>query len=123
MNKWTIPNKLRLEEQPQSPEKSASQPTDTPASNLQELGQLAPPEAPDSNIHCMTIVGQIEGHLVLPPQNKTTKYEHIIPQLVAVEQNPKISGLLIILNTVGGDVEAGLAIAEMIVSMSKPQYR
>lgn len=120
MNKWTIPNKLRLEEQPQSPEKSASQPTDTPASNLQELGQLAPPEAPDSNIHCMTIVGQIEGHLVLPPQNKTTKYEHIIPQLVAVEQNPKISGLLIILNTVGGDVEAGLAIAEMIVSMSKP---
>lgn len=68
----------------------------------------------------MTIVGQIEGHLVLPPQNKTTKYEHIIPQLVAVEQNPKISGLLIILNTVGGDVEAGLAIAEMIVSTSKP---
>jgi len=60
------------------------------------------------------LVGQIEGHLVLPPQNKTTKYEHIIPQLVAVEQNPKISGLLIILNTVGGDVEAGLAIAEMI---------
>jgi ATP-dependent protease ClpP protease subunit len=78
------------------------------------------PEQPESNIHCLTIVGQIEGHLVLPPQNKTTKYEHIIPQLVAVEQNPKIAGLLLVLNTVGGDVEAGLAIAEMIVSMSKP---
>ena len=68
----------------------------------------------------MTIIGQIEGHMILPPQNKTTKYEHIIPQLVAAEQNPKIEGILIILNTVGGDVEAGLAIAEMIASMSKP---
>jgi len=65
-------------------------------------------------------VGQIEGHLVLPPQNKTTKYEHIIPQLVAIEQAPEIEGLLLILNTVGGDVEAGLAIAEMITSLSKP---
>jgi len=74
----------------------------------------------ESAIHTITIVGQIEGHLVLPPQNKTTKYEHIIPQLVAIEQNPDIKGLLIILNTVGGDVEAGLAIAEMIVSMTKP---
>ncbi len=73
-----------------------------------------------SNIHCMTVVGQIEGHMQLPPQNKTTKYEHIIPQLVAIEQNPKIEGLLLILNTVGGDVEAGLAISEMIASMSKP---
>ncbi|WP_084110889.1 ClpP family protease [Caldanaerobius fijiensis] len=72
------------------------------------------------DIHCLTIIGQIEGHLVLPPQNKTTKYEHIIPQLIAIEQDPKINGLLIILNTVGGDVEAGLAIAEMIASMSKP---
>ena len=63
----------------------------------------------DSKIHCLTIIGQIEGHLQLPPQNKTTKYEHIIPQLVAIEQNPKIEGLLIILNTVGGDVEAGLS--------------
>lgn len=73
-----------------------------------------------SNIHCLSIVGQIEGHLVLPPQNKTTKYEHIIPQLVALEQNPEVEGVLIVLNTVGGDVEAGLAIAEIISSMSKP---
>ncbi|WP_422445708.1 ClpP family protease [Thermoanaerobacterium sp. DL9XJH110] len=86
---------------------------------IQQLGQLEVPK-PESNFHCITIVGQIEGHIVLPPQNKTTKYEHIIPQLVAIEQNPRIEGLLIILNTVGGDVEAGLAIAEMIVSMTKP---
>jgi ATP-dependent protease ClpP protease subunit len=65
-------------------------------------------------------VGQIEGHVILPPKNKTTKYEHIMPQLVAIEQNPRIKGLLMILNTVGGDIEAGLAIAEMIASMSKP---
>jgi len=73
-----------------------------------------------SNIHCLTIVGQVEGHLVLPSQNKTTKYEHIIPQLVAIDLNPDIEGLLVILNTVGGDVEAGLALAEMLATMSKP---
>lgn len=73
-----------------------------------------------SDIHCISIIGQVEGHMILPPQNKTTKYEHIIPQLVAVEENPAIKGLLVVLNTVGGDVEAGLAIAEMIASMSKP---
>jgi ATP-dependent protease ClpP protease subunit len=86
---------------------------------IQQLGQTNVPAA-ESNIYCMTIIGQVEGHMVLPPQNKTTKYEHLIPQLVAAEQNPKIEGILIILNTVGGDVEAGLAIAEMIASMSKP---
>lgn len=88
---------------------------------IQQLGQTNVPQLPqDSNIHCLTIVGQIEGHMQLPPQNKTTKYEHIIPQLVAIEQNTKIEGLIIILNTVGGDVEAGLAISEMISSLSKP---
>ena len=71
-------------------------------------------------IHCITIVGQIEGHMELPAQNKTTKYEHLIPQIAAVEQTDEIDGLLILLNTVGGDVEAGLAIAEMIASLSKP---
>ncbi|RXT15517.1 translocation-enhancing protein TepA [Ammoniphilus sp. CFH 90114] len=87
---------------------------------IQQLGQTAVATSPESNIHCLTIIGQIEGHMQLPPQNKTTKYEHIIPQLVAIEQNPKIEGLLLVLNTVGGDVEAGLAIAEMISSLSKP---
>lgn len=72
------------------------------------------------NIHCLNIIGQIEGHMILPPQNKTTKYEHILPQLVSVEENDKIDGLLVLLNTVGGDVEAGLAIAEMIAGMDKP---
>lgn len=74
----------------------------------------------DITIHCMTVAGQIEGHTVCPPQTKTTKYEHIIPQLVEVEENPDIDGLLIVLNTVGGDVEAGLALAEMIAGMTKP---
>jgi ATP-dependent protease ClpP protease subunit len=88
---------------------------------IQQLGQTNVPQlSNDSKIHCLTIIGQIEGHLALPPQNKTTKYEHIIPQLVAIEQNPKIEGLLIVLNTVGGDVEAGLAISEMLASLSKP---
>ena len=71
-------------------------------------------------IHCLTIIGQIEGHYILSSQNKTTKYEHVIPQLVAVEEDPEIKGLLIILNTVGGDVEAGLAIAELVAGMKKP---
>ncbi len=88
--------------------------------SLKQLGQMAPAEQVGSDIHTMVIIGQIEGHLILPTKNKTTKYEHIIPQLVAIEQNPRIKGLLIILNTVGGDVEAGLAIAEMLESLSKP---
>ncbi|MBE6830107.1 MAG: peptidase S14 [Ruminococcaceae bacterium] len=71
-------------------------------------------------IHCLTIIGQIEGHYILPSQNKTTKYEHVIPQLVAIEEEPTIDGLLIILNTVGGDVEAGLALAELVAGMKKP---
>ncbi len=71
-------------------------------------------------IHCLNIIGQVEGHFILPPQNKTTKYEHIIPALVAIEQDCTIQGLLIILNTVGGDVEAGLAIAELVSSMKTP---
>ena len=87
---------------------------------IQQLGQTAVPGGGETNVFCMTIIGQIEGHIVLPPQNKTTKYEHMIPQLVAAEQNPRIEGILILLNTVGGDVEAGLAIAEMIASLSKP---
>ncbi|MBQ2443914.1 MAG: ATP-dependent Clp protease proteolytic subunit [Clostridia bacterium] len=71
-------------------------------------------------IHCLTVIGQIEGHTVLPPQNKTTKYEHVIPQLVAAEESSDIDGILILLNTSGGDVEAGLAIAEVIAGMKKP---
>lgn len=88
--------------------------------SIQQLGENTPPLPVKSDIHTISIIGQIEGHLVLPPKNKTTKYEHIIPQLVAVEENPNIKGLLVILNTVGGDIEAGLAISEMLSSMNKP---
>ena len=97
----------------------AETPENSTVTSIKELGQTALPEK-KSEIHCLQIVGQIEGHLVLPPQNKTTKYEHVIPQLVAIEQDPGIKGLLVVLNTVGGDVEAGLAIAEMLASLSKP---
>ncbi|NLZ38367.1 MAG: Clp protease ClpP [Firmicutes bacterium] len=111
---------------PQTPRRSRTSPQSTSLSqentlqNIQQLGQTNLPTAQESNIHTISIIGQIEGHLQLPPQNKTTKYEHIIPQLIAIEQNPKIEGLLVILNTIGGDVEAGLAIAEMIDTLTKP---
>ena len=74
----------------------------------------------DKIIHCLTVIGQVEGHYLLPRDSKTTKYEHIIPLLVSVEEDARIDGLLILLNTVGGDVEAGLAIAEVIAGMKKP---
>ena len=79
---------------------------------------IAPP--PQDGVQCLTIIGEIEGHTLLPPQSKTTKYEHIIPLLASIEQNPEIRGVLFLMNTVGGDIEAGLAIAELIAGMSKP---
>ncbi len=90
-----------------------------PLKPLEKLGAVSVPQ-PKTNVHTITIVGQIEGHMVLPSQNKTTKYEHILPQLVAIEESKEIEGLLVILNTVGGDVEAGLAIAEMVAGLTKP---
>lgn len=109
----------KYEQQEQEP-KQDNPDQNSIVNKLQALGSTNIPQMEGSSIHCLTIVGQIEGHVQLPPNNKTTKYEHLIPQLVAIEQNPKIEGLLIILNTVGGDVEAGLAISEMIASLSKP---
>jgi len=105
------------QEQPQT--QPETPPAQTQMDAIREMGSPAIPEVP-SNIHCLSIIGQIEGHMLLPSQNKTTKYEHVIPQLVAVEQNPETEGLVVLLNTVGGDVEAGLAIAEMISGVSKP---
>ena len=87
--------------------------------NIEDLGSVET-KNPRGNIHCLNLIGQIEWQMVLPPQNKTTKYEHDLPQLIAIEENPEIDGLMVLLNTVGGDVEAGLAIAEMIAGMSKP---
>ena len=86
---------------------------------IKETGSVTP-SGGKHVIHCLTIIGQIEGHGVLPSDTKTTKYEHVIPQLIAVEEDPKIEGMMIVLNTVGGDVEAGLALAELISGMSKP---
>ncbi len=86
---------------------------------VREVGSERMPST-ESDIHCVSIIGQVEGHLNLPPQNKTTRYEHILPMLVAIEENPGIKGFLVLMNTVGGDVEAGLALAEMIASMRKP---
>ncbi|HEX2928012.1 MAG TPA: ATP-dependent Clp protease proteolytic subunit [Ruminiclostridium sp.] len=108
----------------QNDEVPEAQPAEQPkqSAELQQVKELGTIEIPkeESNIHCLTIIGQIEGHILLPPHNKTTKYEHIIPQLVAVEESKQIEGLLLVLNTVGGDVEAGLAISEMVASLSKP---
>ena len=89
---------------------------------MDEIKELASsqPQGREGMIHCLTIVGQVEGHQILPEDNKTTKYEHIMPLLAAVEESEEIKGLLILLNTVGGDVEAGLGIAELIAGMKKP---
>lgn len=113
------PHPATPDEQPDPGRLGSRQSGASPADNIAALGTPSVPSA-KSSIHCITIIGQIEGHLALPPQNKTTKYEHVIPQLVAVENSREIEGVLIILNTVGGDVEAGLAIAEMVASLSKP---
>ena len=87
--------------------------------NIKESGSVITKNA-DRRIHCLSIIGQIEGHYILPDGQKATKYEHLIPLLVSIEQDPEVDGLLILLNTMGGDVEAGLAIAEVIASMTKP---
>lgn len=103
----------------QNTEQPLSETTAENNQSIKEYGQLS--AAGDcSGIHCITIIGQVEGHVSMPPQNKTTKYEHLIPQLVGLSEDAKVKGLLVILNTVGGDVEAGLALAELISSFEKP---
>lgn len=87
---------------------------------IKELGLLGTGSNFKSEIQYINIIGSIEGHSVLPQDNKTTKYEHLIPELIAVQENPEIKGLLIVLNTVGGDVEAGLALSELVAGISKP---
>ena len=103
------------EKQPRSDEEQRQDELD----NIKESGSIRT-ENERGNIHCLSIIGEIEGHNVLPPQSKTTKYEHVIPQLVSVEEDHAVDGMLVILNTMGGDVEAGLAIAELIAGMRKP---
>ena len=112
-----------------APEADTAPPEITPPPNDDEEPESPPPVQPLScvtvqkeghSFHCLTVIGQIEGHHLLSPQTKATKYEQVIPQLVAIEESKDIDGLLLILNTVGGDVEAGLAIAELIAGMTKP---
>ena len=103
------------EEPNQQPEQSGDQ----SAPRLYDLG-AALVESSRGSIYCLTIIGQVEGHSLAPDNQKSTKYEHVIPQLVDIEEDPAIEGLLVILNTVGGDVEAGLALAELISGVSKP---
>ena len=110
MNNESVNEKDKNEEETQQEQNSE---------NIRDFGSSCIKNS-KGNIHCLTIVGQVEGHMLLPPQNKTTKYEHVIPLLVSVEEDENIDGLIVILNTVGGDVEAGLAISEMISSMTKP---
>ena len=110
---------LAYENNSNSPDDTQQNSDDPQMDKIQELGSVLTDNG-KHKIHCLTIIGQIEGHYVLPSQNKTTKYEHIIPQLVAIEEEPEIEGLLILLNTVGGDVEAGLALAELFAGMKKP---
>lgn len=95
----------------------------TDSEEIEKLKTLGTPNLPTTpqDIQFISIIGEIEGHIVSPPQKKATKYEHIMPLLVAAEQNPEVKGILIFLNTVGGDVEAGLALSEMINSLSKPK--
>ncbi len=108
-----------MEQQPETEETSPTEQKLDEQELIEKTGSIQPQNAKHL-IHCLTIIGQVEGHYVLSSQNKTTKYEHIIPALVAIEQDRSIEGLIIILNTVGGDVEAGLAIAELIAGMRTP---
>ncbi len=109
-------NTVKIEKEKEQKEKE-----DLDDEKIREFGQTTlVNEKRKSKIHLLSIIGEIEGHECLPQHNKTTKYEHVLPQLAAIEDSPDIDGLLILINTVGGDVEAGLAIAEMIASLSKP---
>ena len=107
----------------EKPEKEEKEGSESPiGAHLEEIAKSGGVTARSDGetIHCLSIIGQIEGHYVLDQTQKTTKYEHLIPLLCAVEESREIDGLLLILNTMGGDVEAGLAIAEMVASMKKP---
>lgn len=119
-----MPQKMLLQKQGPSPQNEEQAPPEQTgeerrSEEIYHSGSVTT-QGGRHKIHCLTIIGQVEGHYILPPQNKTTKYEHVIPQLVAIEEDQSIKGLLVILNTVGGDVEAGLAIAELLSGMKTP---
>lgn len=111
-------NKLQKERNEKEQEREEKQ-QEQQDKQIEEYGQLTLEDG-EAKIHLLNIIGEIEGHECLPSNSKTTKYEHVIPQLAALEDSRTIQGLLVLINTVGGDVESGLAIAEMIASLSKP---
>lgn len=118
-----IQNVLNYEAQEeQNPDRNDRQTEEPAAEQLDQICELGAADSSDGrhSIHCLAIIGQIEGHRSLSGNDKTTKYEHVLPQLAAIEETKEIDGLLILLNTIGGDVEAGLAIAELIASMKTP---
>ncbi|MCH5249543.1 MAG: ATP-dependent Clp protease proteolytic subunit [Lachnospiraceae bacterium] len=123
VNQSNNPNKDKLEKNEEKKERKEAK-ADAEKhrdERIESTGQLTLDESEsEHNIHLITIIGEIEGHDNLGSSSKTTKYEHILPQLAAIEDSKKIDGVIILLNTMGGDVEAGLAIAEMIASLSKP---
>lgn len=108
-----------MSDEKEMPKESTEQKENKELENIKQLGVTNIVRGKD-RIQILPIIGQIEGHMVLPPQSKATKYEHVIPHLIAIENDESVEGVLVVLNTVGGDVEAGLAIAEMIRSLSKP---
>ncbi len=109
---------INEEEVTENPEEGSNTET-KPQDSITAMGSVITHRG-ENIIYCLTVIGQIEGHYILPPSNKTTKYEHVIPSLLAIDEDEHIDGLLVLLNTSGGDVEAGLAIAEMIAGMKKP---
>lgn len=120
MNKYDFTAAYRAEDVPaQADEDSGASSERRPVDSITAMGSVITHRGADV-IYCLTVIGQIEGHYILPPSNKTTKYEHVIPSLLSIDEDEQIDGLLVLLNTSGGDVEAGLAIAEMIAGMRKP---
>ena len=114
-----IPNPAQPEPKPDEESRDEGAGSEKQNDQIQNTGSIIASTG-KYTIHCLTVIGQIEGHYLQPSNTKTTKYEHVLPQLVAIEEEPRIDGLLVLLNTVGGDVEAGLAIAELLAGMKKP---
>lgn len=114
-----IPNPAQPEPKPDEESRDEGVGSEKQNDQIQNTGSIIASTG-KYTIHCLTVIGQIEGHYLQPSNTKTTKYEHVLPQLVAIEEEPRIDGLLVLLNTVGGDVEAGLAIAELLAGMKKP---
>ena len=114
-----IPNPAQPEPKPDEESRDEGVGSEKQNDQIQNTGSIIASTG-KYTIHCLTVIGQIEVHYLQPSNTKTTKYEHVLPQLVAIEEEPRIDGLLVLLNTVGGDVEAGLAIAELLAGMKKP---